>query len=331
MPGELARIVYHAPTSLVYRTLALEPVPPMDAQTRASLVLDLKKYIEICSQRGLINEASYVNDVVATVRTVPAPTHFDRRWKQVHDDLAATETEVKLQNEYWDNQIAVHTREYEMTAHDLDVEYAQRQAELDEEWASEAKKKRYAKPSPEYLNMRYRSQRMIISKQFTKMGVITQMMNERQQFEAADAMRRMEDDYRRADANLRKNYETEKLALRLAHEKRMNNIARERERSLKPFRQRCQTVRERADELRAEGRSPQRPVRVPPPVLPNVDNELIATINDTPRLKLPRFTVRRRTGSVTRTERAPSCVSDIDVSRGTLPVSSIVHHGRRPY
>jgi hypothetical protein len=265
------------------------------------------------------------------VRTVPAPTHFERRWKQVQEELVATEAELKLQDDYWDSQIALHTREYKMTVRDIDSEYAQRQAELDEEWSSEAKKKRYAKPSPEYLNMHYRSQRMLMSKQFTKMGIITQMMNERQHLEATDAMRRMEDDYRRADANLRNTYEAEKLALRLAYEKKLNNITRERERSLKPYRQRCQTIRERADELREERRSPQRPVKVPRPVLPNVDNGLMATINDAPRLKLPRFNVRRRTGSMSRTERAPSSVSGMDVSRGTPSVSSVVHNGRRPY
>jgi hypothetical protein len=202
-----------------------------------------------------------------------------------------------------------------------DTEYAHQQSNLDKEWQSQRKQLRYAKPSSGLLNLRYRAQQMIITKRFAGMGDVTQLMHEMIEKESADAARKLNHDYRQADANLRKTYDKDRSTLVLAHETRLNNIVRERGRSLTPHATRYQKMQERVGELSRLASTPQPDIVIPPPKLPNCDNALLATLNKPPRLKMPvvqpipRGQPRTTTRKSSRT--SASAVSGLEVSSGT--------------
>jgi hypothetical protein len=99
LPGELPSVVYHHKDSIVYRTLTLQPLPPTDSVTRAALVVDLRTYVDICSERGLINEASYITDIIEVVKKCPEPTSVNKRLARAREELAWTEAEVAAQND----------------------------------------------------------------------------------------------------------------------------------------------------------------------------------------------------------------------------------------
>jgi hypothetical protein len=209
-----------------------------------------------------------------------------------------------------------------------DADFAHHQTQLDRDWRAPKTQLRYAKPSTELLNLRVMAQQMIRTKRFAGIGVITQAMNERMVKETASAASRMASDYRQADANLRKTYELHRSTVNLAHESRLNNIVRERERSLKPHKRTAQKIQDQAAELQALSLKPQPDTIIPPPILPNCDNALLSTINKTPRLKLPQLqTLPRRPSrppSQAATQASGSRVSGLDVTSRSVPVSALV-------
>jgi hypothetical protein len=99
LPGKLPYIVYHARNSFVYRILSLEPIPPLDPRTRASLIADLTSYVEICVQREFISEASYVTDIIRRVRNAAPATDTRFRYRQTIEEFTTADTELKYQNE----------------------------------------------------------------------------------------------------------------------------------------------------------------------------------------------------------------------------------------
>jgi hypothetical protein len=173
-----------------------------------------------------------------------------------------------------------------MAVTDLQQRFKQKQSELISEWQSPQKAMQYSKPSPEYLNMRHRSQKMIRTKRFDEMGDITFLMGSRMESESAAAARRLEKGFAFAEANLRKWLEAEQQMLKSVFETKLDNITRERERSVKPSLHRSQTMLERGKELLKQLQNPVKPPLCTKPLFPACDNAALMNINGTPKLKL---------------------------------------------
>lgn len=98
LQGKLPQIVFHSPDSLTYKALTLQPLPPMNRQTRSSVVLDLSSYIDQCTQEGLIAEANFILEVSESVKKIQTPRKIEIQQMQLKDDLDNCNNEIEAQN-----------------------------------------------------------------------------------------------------------------------------------------------------------------------------------------------------------------------------------------
>ena len=98
LQGKLPQIVFHSPDSLTYKALTLQPLPPMNRQTRSSVVLDLSTYIDQCSQEGLIAEANFILEVSESVKKIQTPRKIEMQQLQLKDNLDNCNNEIEAQN-----------------------------------------------------------------------------------------------------------------------------------------------------------------------------------------------------------------------------------------
>lgn len=98
LQGKLPQIVFHSPDSLTYKALTLQPLPPMNRQTRSSVVLDLSSYIDQCTQQGFIAEANFILEVSESVKKIQTPRKIEIQQMQLKDDLDNCNNEIEAQN-----------------------------------------------------------------------------------------------------------------------------------------------------------------------------------------------------------------------------------------
>jgi hypothetical protein len=171
---------------------------------------------------------------------------------------------------------------------ELEQRFEQRQQELIREWQSPEVKRRFTKPSTEYLNMRYKSQQMIKTKRFDEMNDIAQLMANQMAAECFEAERKLHTGYARAEAHLHKWLEDEQQILRATLDGRLDGITRARARSVLPYAQRRSAMKVRTEKLEQKLVQPRMVEEPPPPrPFPICNNSALVNINETPRLTLP--------------------------------------------
>jgi len=97
MRASLRAVVFHVPGSLVYRTLDLHPIPPLERGERVALGHDLGAYVKPCARQGLVSEAGYVQAIIPMVRRVCSPRGRDLRGTRTREDLEAAGSELEAQ------------------------------------------------------------------------------------------------------------------------------------------------------------------------------------------------------------------------------------------
>lgn len=130
----------------------------------------------------------------------------------------------------------------------LNQRYQSAAQDLDTSWTSSRKQQKYAKPSSTLLNMRKMLQEMIKTKKFENIEKLGQEINAREKEEAQEAASKMRNDYEFADARLRDVYQIELLGINGKFETRMNNLARIKEKSLRPILQRIENLKKNREE-----------------------------------------------------------------------------------
>lgn len=98
LQGKLPQIIFHSPDSLTYKALTLQPLPPMNRQTRSSVILDLSSYIDQCTQDGLIAEANFILEVSENVKKIQTPRKIEIQQMQLKDNLDNCNNEIEAQN-----------------------------------------------------------------------------------------------------------------------------------------------------------------------------------------------------------------------------------------
>lgn len=249
MPGELLKVVYHSPDSLVYMALAMLPIHNLESEMKKSVVADLSRYIQICTERGLIQEAIYVQKIKERVKKIPSVRSNRAEMALVTESLRYAESEVASEELFWANQREMADREYEISIQDLEIRKQQALDFLDRDWASGTKKRLYRKPSSKLLNMRYVTKQMMQSKQFDGAQYIGKKMIEQEQTEARAATARMEEAYRRQDYNVQRKFELERQTIEAAYRKKVMLIEHQKERSMKPINRRLTKLQNKKEKL----------------------------------------------------------------------------------
>lgn len=244
MPPALKNVIYHAETSPTYRILNGETVPNLTQSIRNAVVSDLKKYIDISVDRGLISEACYIQTVIDSIKIEKTDAQImnERELASTEQKIKETNQEIEERNKFWDSQKELIDKELEMSLRDLEMQREIAIQKLDEEWQSEKKMQHYSKPSPALLNLRDMAKKMIKAKKFDEVQKISKMIESKEQVEAAEATKRMNADYRIADKNTQDKFDHEITVLRSNHETKINNLTRSKERNLRPIRQRLENL-----------------------------------------------------------------------------------------
>lgn len=98
IPPELKKLIYHTPESIVYLALEQKNYPPLTKDQRSSLYIDLNKYVDMCLDNSLINEASYVQEIIKDVGERPLFFSVEHQRKRVIEDMHFAENELDAQN-----------------------------------------------------------------------------------------------------------------------------------------------------------------------------------------------------------------------------------------
>ncbi|EAY00641.1 hypothetical protein TVAG_134310 [Trichomonas vaginalis G3] len=251
MPLNLQKIVYHSENSLTYKALNGEELPPLTEGMYASIAHDLRKYIDICSEKGMISEAFYVQVICDGIKNDKTAQKVQKN-KELHSieqKIKQTNDEIEERNKYWNTEQEKIDRELEMSLQELEMQKDKAFTDLDNEWKSPQKMQLYSKPSPALLNMRDIVKRMIRAKKFEDVQTLSKLIETKEHEEAEEAQKRMDSDYRAADQHLFEKFEHEKKVIYANYEKRKYNIQRLREKNFRPINQRLENLTKQKESL----------------------------------------------------------------------------------
>lgn len=244
MPPALKEIVFHAKDSLVYQALQGVPLQGLNQAMILSVVNDLRKYIDLAVDNGLIDEALYVQKCIDATRENKSGEKLeaDREIRDLDRKLQEAYAELDERMLFWDNEQTTRERELEMALEELNMSHEAALNELDREWQSAKKQQFYNKPSPALLNLRDVAKKLIKTKKLEEVKKVAALIEAKEREETSEAARRMNADYHQADAKLKEQYEADKATLISTYEKKIYNVSRCREQNLRPIHQRIQNL-----------------------------------------------------------------------------------------
>lgn len=251
IPPNLQKIVYHSENSLTYKALNGETLPPLTEGMYTSIAHDLRKYIDICSEKGLISEAFYVQVIHDNIKNDKTAQKVQNN-KELHSletKIKQTNDEIEERNKFWNTEQEKLDRELQMSLQELEMQKDKAFTDLDNEWKSPQKMQLYSKPSPALLNMRDIVKRMIKAKKFEDVQTLSKMIEAKEHEEAIEAQKRMDSDYRAADQRLVEKFEHEEKVIRANYEKRKYNIQRLKEKNFRPINQRLENLTKQKDQI----------------------------------------------------------------------------------
>ena len=294
MPGNLHKVVYHSPDSLVCKALAMCPLPPLPKDEKDSLVSDLSKYTTTCAEKGMIYEAAYVNQIKDTIKETPDFYTVKYDLKRCNENITYAEDEINAQKKFWENQRMMIQTEYETAMKELEMRHHQNQDMLDQEWQSTRKMQKYSKPSPQLLDLRYKTQRLITTKQFERAKQNGQKLAELEAIESEENTRKMNAAYRLADANLERKFQADCEVLKVIRDKKMDAATHGEERAFKPVNRRYEKLSAEKAKLQATA---DRGLPIPGKQIPQFSQQCnlpFMDLNSTPKLPLKKVTLIKR-------------------------------------
>ncbi|OHT14684.1 hypothetical protein TRFO_14858 [Tritrichomonas foetus] len=90
IPPAIRPYVFHSPESTVYRALCGEKIVGLSADAKAPVISDLKKYVDITADNGLIGEAYYIQSIIEEIKE-------DNSIAKVNAEKSIAEINAKLE------------------------------------------------------------------------------------------------------------------------------------------------------------------------------------------------------------------------------------------
>ena len=244
MPPALRPIVFHAKESLTYKALQGVQLQGITQAMLTSVVNDLRKYVDLAVDNGLIDEALYVQQCIDDVRGNKSAEKLEasREIRDLDRKIQEAYAELDERTLFWDTEQTSRERELEMALEELTMSHEAALSDLDREWQSTKKQQFYNKPSPALLNLRHVAKKLIRAKKLDEVKKVAALIEAKEREETSEAAKRMNADYHQADAKLKEQYEADKETLISTYEKKLFNISRCREQNLRPIHQRIQNL-----------------------------------------------------------------------------------------
>lgn len=99
VPPNLKPYVFHSKDSLTYKVLCGEKPTALSAESKASIISDLHKYIDIAADNGLIGEAYYIQSIIGELKEDNSVIKYNAE-KSINDiDQKLNEAKAELEEQ----------------------------------------------------------------------------------------------------------------------------------------------------------------------------------------------------------------------------------------
>lgn len=242
VPPRLLEMITHSEISIVFRAICGVSMAEYPDKVVSRVILELKKYLNMCVEAGLIGESSYMQCIIEGVKDERKGVAAQRGMtlEKMNEKLAEAEEKYEKRKSEWENQKAILDTEKELSLEDLEMRYQEEAAKLDEEWNSEHMQSKFNKPSAKLLEMRHNARLLLNAHRFEEAALVADEIEAREAMETEEAALRMRQEYTQANDRLRQKFEADRQVLLDTFQVKRNGIVRAEEANLRPLSQRIE-------------------------------------------------------------------------------------------
>ena len=251
IPHALLDMVTHSPISIVFRALCQESMAQYPKRVVSEVIAELRVYLDRCVKNVMISESSYVEWIIENIKAEmkgPGGEKNDREEK-VGEELKKVEEKLNERKAMWKRQMEVLQAEKKVALQNLEAQYEEKAAQLEEEWHSEKMHEKYSRPSAQLMTMRGQVQAYLKSHQFGDAQAVADLVERQEKQEIQDATNRMRKDYLAAHERLQKKMMADRAAVEDNYDAKMNGIITAKNQELRPYEQRMENLKRTKKEV----------------------------------------------------------------------------------
>lgn len=240
IPEGLFPLLKHGHESIVFRTLCGVSISKYPKGVISRVLIELNKYLDLCVEKGLITEASYVNAIIENVKNerTEKKKQTENSIEKVNEKLQEAEEQFEKKKNNWENQKSIMQVDKQLQDEDLELRYQEESVKLDDEWNSEKMQQKFNKPSPMLIELRQQARSLLAAHRFDEAAQVAEEIAKKEAEETEEAARRMSQAYQAAVIRLREKFDQEKEAIDVQYQTKYSALIKAEEASLRPVSQR---------------------------------------------------------------------------------------------
>jgi hypothetical protein len=240
IPPRLIDLITHPPSSIIFRTLCgIRPIN-LTKLAFSQLLLELKKYMNLCISKGLIYESSYLKNIMESVKRSIEVDRRETETKSVNERLLEAKERLQCRINDWEAQKRLLEEERELAIEGLDLKYENEGYKLDCDWDSDQMRAKYNKPSAALIEMRHHARLLLSAHRFEEAALLNLDIERKEREETDEATRQMELGYHLANERLQHELQIERKSLIENYDMKLRGLRRAEETNLRGLRQRIE-------------------------------------------------------------------------------------------
>lgn len=216
-------------------------------------MFSLRLLLKRCIDLGYITESAYVQGIIE--KTIQRQNEFKKfnrvnPSKIIQENLTNAKTKKEVKEKTWNARISAANSEYEIAVNDMKRRYEEEKNMLDKKWHSKSSILKYRKPSSSLNQMKFVAKKMLDTHRFEEAASLSKSIEESEKNEAAEAAKRMNNDYKSALAVLEKKYKNEAVALKTQFEARKLTLVKKEKTEMMPIERQVKKFAEKKEQLK---------------------------------------------------------------------------------
>ena len=196
----------------------------------------LRAVAEVCADRLWLEETAYINQLLEIANQTPALVRkLGFRRADAASDIMAIEEAKKKEEERFDALIMDLNRRLQGALDDVNKEYKEAADKLDNKYQNPLTLIKFAKPSKELLNMRYRAKRLLKQNQIEQASILTAQIKELEIQEEKIAAANIREKYHSEDRKLKEEYASKRSQVIQRFDAEVQKIKCEKENNLRVY------------------------------------------------------------------------------------------------
>lgn len=237
VPQELLNIITHPPESFIYRAICGCSPADFPRETLEPIITELKTYLEKCVKCGLVNGSEYIQHIISNLEDeiTQQPTKYEEKLMECDEKIEKFSKQLSERQSYWKTLKENLEQDKKNAIDELRERYKKEMDKLDDFWSSDKAQNKYNKPSTRLLNLRQLVKSQMEGHCFEDAILIANQMNELEQEETNSAAFKMQLDYEHAVIQKTKKFQSEKEALEMTYEFKLNVIISSENDNIQPI------------------------------------------------------------------------------------------------